>query len=171
MGNINIKTTLDVRPPHGCCCGKGFKTITRGATAILSINLALTDYAVDFDGDGNLDFKQLTVVFKQPNGSIGSYEYYDDDGNVDSHFEYDKLTESIDLTFSAAETAEMQEADIDSPLLWEIMIVTKDDYSIIQPQQPILVLNSIYNQMGGHSNPTPYCGESTLCSSTLVCNN
>ena len=117
MGNINIKTTLDVRPPHGCCCNKGFKTITRGATAILSINLALTDYAVDFDGDGDLDFKQLTVVFKQPNGSIGSYEYYDDDGNVDSHFEYDELTESIDLTFSAAETAEMQEADIDSPLL------------------------------------------------------
>lgn len=170
MSNFNIRTTLNVRPQGKCgCCN--YKTIMRGSTAILSLNLNDTDYVVDYDGDGNFDFKQLTLVFKQPNGSLLSYDYYSEQGLIDPHFTFDKLTDCVDFTLPADETAELQDADVDAPLLWELMIITKDNYSIIQPQTPIIVINSLYNKMSGHNNPTPYASESTLCSSSLVCNN
>lgn len=170
MNNFKIKTTLSIYPRNSCCCSS-YKTIIRGSSAILSVNLSETDYVVDYDDDGNLDFAQLVLTFKQPNGSIGTYEYYLDTGVVDSHFSYDKFTGFIDFSLSGEETASWQNADIDSPIEWEVMIITDDNKYIVMPQAPILVLNSLYNQSGGHSNPTPYVGESMLCSSTLVCNN
>lgn len=115
MKNFRIRTTLSAYPRCGCCA-QNYKTIVRGATAILSLNMTATDYAVDYDSDGNFDFKQLTLVFKQPNGSLGSYDYYTEDGTIDSHFNHDTLTDSIDFTLSAQETAALQDADVDSPM-------------------------------------------------------
>lgn len=115
MKNFRIRTTLSAYPRCGCH-SRNYKTIVRGATAILSLNMAATDYVVDYDRDGDFDFKQLTLVFKQPNGGLCSYDYYMEDGTVDSHFNHDPLTELIDFTLSAQETAALQDADVDSPM-------------------------------------------------------
>lgn len=69
MRMMKLKTTLTANPP-GCRCGCGrFKTIAKGSTAILSYRFKDVDYALDYDGDGNPDFKQLTLLLRQPNGS------------------------------------------------------------------------------------------------------
>lgn len=115
MSNVNIKTTLGVKP-FGCGCNcHNYKQIYKGSTAILSIPFSNTDYIVDYDADGNFDFQQLTLVIKQPNTSLFSYSYYSETGLIDGHFSYDKLTETLDFTLSAEETADMQTSDFDTP--------------------------------------------------------
>lgn len=115
MSHINIKTTLGVRPLNHHCSCHNYKTIYKGSTGILSIALSDTNYVVDYDHDGNLDFKQLTLVIKEPNTSLYSYSYYSESGLINPHFSYDKLTETLDFTLSAEETADMQTSDFDAP--------------------------------------------------------
>lgn len=170
MSKINIKTTLGV-VPFGCHCNcKHYKEIYKGSTAILSIPFSNTDYLVDYDADGNLDFNQLTLVIKQPNTSLYTYSYYSETGLIDGHFSYDKLTEMLDFTLSAEETADMQSSDVDTPTEWEIAITTKDGYVIISKQEPFILLDSIYNTSTGHGTQTPYASNTCLCSSSLICN-
>lgn len=104
MNNFKIKTTLNICP-RSRCCSQSYRAIIRGASAVLSVNLSESDYIIDYDNDGNLDFAQLILTFKQPNGSIGTYEYYLDTGAVDTHFSYDKFTGFIDFSLSGEETA------------------------------------------------------------------
>lgn len=162
MKMMKLKTTLMADEP-GCHCGcKAYKTIAKGATAILSYKFSDPAYA-----DG---FKQLTLILREPSGSDLVWQYYSESGLIDSHFSYDELTETVDFALSGEETGELMESDPDCPTLWEIALATKDDYTIIEPQPPIVVVGSLYNDSKGHGAATPYASERTLCSSTLTCN-
>ena len=171
MGHLSILTTLATEPRRDCVCNRNFKTIVKGATAILSYSLSNGQYLVDYDSDGNLDFRQFTLALRQPSGFEWTYEYYAEDGSIDSHFSYDELTKTIDFTLTGEETGELQDADIDAPMEWEIAIETRDGSTIVEEQRPIVVLDSIYNRTKGHGVATPYASERTLCSSSLICNN
>ena len=170
MKNFRLKTTLAVEPRcDGCSC-RSFITIRKSASAILSYDLSNKEYIVDYDEDGNLDFQNFKIVIKQPNGSMSEYSYYSEEGLIDEgHFSYDRLLNRIDFSLSAAETAVMQASDADAPTLWEVTIITRDGYTIIEPQTPIIVLGSLYNRSQGYDSEVGLCDSTTLCSSSIAC--
>ena len=163
MSNFKIHATLAICPKHDC--GEKLNIIVKGSTAILNIDLTNIAYLTDYDSDKTLDFKQLTVIIKEPNKHVLAYDYYVD-GTADNHFNYDPALNKIEFILSATETSDLQVSDICAPTQWEVTIVTKDDYTIIQKQKPIIVNESLYNENQGAN-----ISEQTLCSSTLVCNN
>lgn len=116
MGHLSILTTLATEPRRACGCSRNFKTIVKGATAILSYSLSNGKYLIDYDSDGNLDFRQFTLALRQPSGLELTYEYYAEDGSVNAHFSYDEMTETIDFALTGDETGELQDADINAPL-------------------------------------------------------
>jgi len=169
MRNFRITTTLAIEPRKDPM--DKFIKITKGATAVLMLNLGKSEYIVDYDEDGNLDFKQLTLTFKQPNGALDSYSYYKDttERNIDEHFSYDRATKVLSFKFNARETANLVTSDCCRPMNWDMMVNTKDDFVLIERQTPIIVLESLYDETH-HYSEAVYASNTIVCSSTISCN-
>lgn len=173
MRNFRINTTLGVTPRRKCDSVRSSAVITRGATAVL--NFTFLDKIYTFE-----QVKQLTFYFKQDKVTSYPMIIWSDDGKtwtLDSHFTYDAVTKTLTFVFSEAETIDLQLADVDSPMEFEVVIqldtsetLAQDkDATIIERMPPIFVLNSIYSDTAEIGTSGALCSEDTICSSTLIC--
>lgn len=151
MSNLNIHATLGVAPatihrPHEVL------VITRGASAELLFNFINHSYLIDI----NEPFKyidQITFLFKQ-NNKIIHFDMINSKGQMNPEFAYDEDRMCVSLLLSPAVTSTLELASELNPMSFEIAIrantefVTKQgkDTIIIEPQHPIIVVDSLYNQ-------------------------
>lgn len=153
MANLNIQSTLGIAPSKLNKIPEVL-VITRGASAELLFSFYKYSYLIDEKNPFKY-IDQITFLFKQ-NDNITYYEMFNTEGKLNSQFAYDEDLLSISLLLSPADTAAFELASELNPMQYEIAIKANTeivieqqvDSIIIEPQMPILVVDSLYNQAG-----------------------
>ena len=149
MQNLRIRATLDCTP--GIQQEQKMFKITKGADAVLTYNLSK-------NGIPSIDkIDQLTFIFKY-NKYFEAYDMFDGE-LIDEHFSTIRKDDDICVLFhfSSEETMGLPVTEIDDGLLFEVVIKFEADgnpylpgeSTIIDDQQPILVVDSLYSQFEG----------------------
>lgn len=150
MQDLRIRATLDCNP--GIQHEQKMLKITKGADAYLTYNLSKKCYMPDQAID---KIEQITFIFKY-NKYFVAYDMFDGE-LIDEHFSsYEDLAGNtyVLFHFSSDDTKELPVTDIDDGLLFEVVIkfdtdsggYLTSDSTIIEDQQPILVVDSLYSQ-------------------------
>ena len=154
---FNICTTLGLQPAPSNSCP--FITIIRGGSAELLFDLSEYSYLMTDDTEWDKDIDQITFLFKQMD-EIKYYKMFIDetqphtDKNIDKHFRYEADINQISFMLNPNETSEFEPAEADDPILFEVAIkantdtLMKEDSVIIEPQNSILVRDSLYCESG-----------------------
>lgn len=136
MEDYRIRATLGVKPEYYSPERPEMLYITRGATEPIAYNVGdLVYYQV-------ADLDQLTFVFKQGK-TFYAFDMYDEAGNLDPHFEIND--EQITFWLSSEDTNKFKPTKAGNLVKFEIS-ATVDGKILIEPQLPIVVVDSLLSQ-------------------------
>lgn len=152
MANLNIHATLGLTPTIKPQPAPEVLVLTRGASAELLFDFCAYSYLIDSKNPFKY-IDQITFLFKQ-NEEITYFEMLDQYGRMNPEFAYDPDRLCISLLLSPSTTAAFELSSETNPMYFEIAIrantetITeqKKDTVIIEPQKPIVVVDSLYNQ-------------------------
>lgn len=152
MRNFKIHTTLGVVPSEAAARKKASYFITRGSTAILTFDLISKAYTFD-------QIEQLTFLLKEACGPITKYEMYLDGQQMSPKFKHHTGIDYnyVSLTLEPEETANLKPTKNKAPVEFEVVVKIdgddadpdKEEYTQIETQPAIGVIDSVYGQLIG----------------------
>ncbi len=152
MRNFKIHTTLGVVPSEAAARKKASYFITRGATAILTFDMIAKAYTFD-------QIEQLTFLLKEACGKIIEYKMYDDNQQMNQKFKHHSGIDYdyVGLTLEPEETANLKPTRNCAPIDFEVVVKIdgddadpdRDEYTQIETQPAIGVIDSVYGQLIG----------------------
>lgn len=151
---MKIYTNMSLESIHDCNTISPYTTkITRGSSAEIIFDFNKFSYLLN-KKDPFKYIEQVIFLFKQKY-DITYFEMFDENKELNKNFGFDLDDFYISCILDPETTSQFKVTKIDEPMEFEIVIKLntdevleqKIDTTIIEPQLPIIVVDSIYSQI------------------------